>query len=147
MVFRAALRILGCAADAEDVTQDVFLEVFSHTSLDDVENLPAFLRRLTVYRALDQRRKHRGTVAMEQDRFPSAELSPHDEAVRRELAERLRDLVASLPEREGAVFSLRYFEGLSNPQIAEALQISSGAVAAALHKVRRKLDAAVAEKA
>jgi DNA-directed RNA polymerase specialized sigma24 family protein len=43
------------------------------------------------------------------------------------------------------VFALRYLEGLSNPRIAETLGISIGAVAAALHKVRLKLEAALAE--
>jgi RNA polymerase sigma-70 factor (ECF subfamily) len=56
------------------------------------------------------------------------------------LAERLRQVVADLPEREGAVFCLRYFEDLSYHQIAEALNISSGAVAQALHKARAKLE-------
>ena len=150
MVFRTAYRILGCAADAEDVAQDVLLEVFSRAATERIENWGAYLRKLTIFRALDRRRKRRGTVALNtvalnQDGFPSVELSPHDEAVRRELAERLRDLMATLPEREGAVFALRYLEGLSNPEIATALAISAGAVAAALHKVRAKLEAAVAE--
>src|SRR5262249_13041290 len=110
MVFRTAYRILGCAADAEDVAQDVLLEVFSQAATEKIDNWGAYLRKLTVFRALDRRRKRRGTVALNtvalnQDEFPSVELSPHDEAVRRELAERLRDLMASLPEREGAVFA------------------------------------------
>ena len=67
--------------------------------------------------------------------------SPFDDAVRRELAEHLRSAIAALPEREGAVFALRYFDHLSNPEIAEVLGVSTGAVAAAIHKVRAKLDA------
>jgi RNA polymerase sigma-70 factor, ECF subfamily len=145
MVFRTAYRILGCAADAEDVAQDVLLEVFSRSATESIDHWGAYLRKLTVFRALDRRRKRRGTAVLNQDEFPSVELSPHDEAVRRELAEQLRDLMASLPEREGAVFALRYLEGLPNPEIAKALEISTGAVAAALHKVRAKLEAAVAE--
>jgi RNA polymerase sigma-70 factor (ECF subfamily) len=145
MVFRAAFRILGSSAEAEDVTQDVFLEVFSRAALEEVQNWGAYLHRLAVYRALDLRRKRCQAVPLEDDGFPTAELSPHDEAVRRELADRLRDRIADLPDREGAVFALRYLEGLSNPRIAETLGISIGAVAAALHKVRLKLEAALAE--
>jgi RNA polymerase sigma factor (sigma-70 family) len=144
-VFQAAFRILGSAEDAEDVAQDVFLEVFKRGGADKIENWGACLRRLTVFRALDRRRKRRGYVAIGHDEFPAIASSPVDEAVQRELAERLRDMIAGLPEREGAVFALRYLEGLSNPQIAEVLEISAGAVAVALHRVRSKLEAAAKE--
>src|SRR5207247_6557 len=53
----------------------------------------------------------------------------------------LREAVAGLPEREAAVFCLRYFEELSYQQIADTLDINAGAVAAALHKARAKLEA------
>jgi RNA polymerase sigma factor (sigma-70 family) len=100
---------------------------------------------LAVFRALDRRRQRTAEVSLEGDSLPSASLSPYDEAVQRELAESLRNLIAGLPEREGAVFVLRYFERLTNPQIAEVLGISTGAVAAAIHKVRGKLEAAVTQ--
>jgi RNA polymerase sigma-70 factor, ECF subfamily len=147
MVFQAAFRILGSAQDAEDVAQDVFLEIFSRADFDQIKNWGACLRRLTVYRALDRRRKRRGVVGIGNNEFPTTGLSPDDEAIHRESADRLRDLIAALPEREGAVFVLRYVEGQSNPQIAEVLEISSGAVAVALHRVRAKLEAAAKELA
>jgi RNA polymerase sigma-70 factor (ECF subfamily) len=143
MVFQTAFRVLGNAADAEDVAQEVFLEVVSRVSVGKVQNWGAYLRRLAVFRALDRRRQRGGEVPLEADRLLAATLSPHDEAVRRELAESLRSLIAGLPEREAAVFALKYFERLSNPEIAEVLGISTGAVAAAIHKVRAKLEAAV----
>jgi RNA polymerase sigma-70 factor (ECF subfamily) len=61
------------------------------------------------------------------------------------LAERLRQAVAELPEREGTVFCQRYFDDLSYDQIAENLDISRGAVASALHKARSKLEAMLTE--
>ena len=146
MVIQAAMRILGNAADAEEVAQDVFMEAVSSPNSSEVRHRGAYLRKLAVFRALDRRRQRREVVALPVDGLVSAELSPHDAVVSRELAEHLRCLIASLPEREGAVFALRYFEHLSNPQIAEVLQISSGAVAAALHKVRSKLESAVYQK-
>jgi len=145
MVFQAAFRVLGNAADAEDVAQEVFLEVVSREPAQKVQNWGAYLRKLAVFRALDRRRRRTGEVSLEGDSLPSASLSPPDEAVRRELVESLRNLIANLPEREGAVFVLRYFERLTNPQIAEVLGISTGAVAAAIHKVRAKLEAAVTQ--
>jgi RNA polymerase sigma-70 factor (ECF subfamily) len=143
MVFRTAFRVLGNAADAQDVTQDVFLEAVSSGPRLKVRSWGAYLRKLTVFRALDRRRQRRDDLGLEADHFPATALSPPDEAVRRELAESLRSLISSLPAREGAVFVLRYFERLTNPQIAEVLGISTGAVAAAIHKVRTKLESVI----
>jgi RNA polymerase sigma-70 factor (ECF subfamily) len=63
----------------------------------------------------------------------------------RELADRLRQAIAQLPEREGTVCCLRFFDELSYDEIAEHLAISRGAVAAALHKARAKLECLLAE--
>jgi RNA polymerase sigma-70 factor, ECF subfamily len=143
MVFRTAFRVLGNATDAEDVTQDVFLEAVSSGSRLQVRSWGAYLRKLTVLRALDRRRQRRDDLGLEADHFPATTLSPHDEAVRHELAESLRNLISALPAREGVVFVLRYCERLTNPQIAEVLGISTGAVAAAIHKVRTKLESVI----
>ena len=70
---------------------------------------------------------------------------PEAEAVGRELAERLRQALAQLSPREGAVFCLRYFEHQSYAQIAEALHIRSDAVAVALHKARARLEPLLTE--
>lgn len=143
MVFQTAYRVLGNRADAEDVAQEVFLEAVSKGSAGAVRNWGGFLRQSAVFRALDRRRQRRGQVPLPPDGLAASGPSPEDEAVQHELAERLRDLIASLPQREGTVFVLRYLERLSNAEIAEVLQISRGAVAAALHKVRVKIEAAV----
>jgi RNA polymerase sigma-70 factor, ECF subfamily len=145
MVFQTAFRVVGNAADAEEVAQEVFLEAVSSDSACQIQNWGAYLRKLAVFRALDRQRQRRDEVGLEADSLPAATLSPPDEAIQRELAESLRNLIAGLPEREGAVFVLRYFERLTNPQIAEVLGISTGAVAAAIHKVRAKLEAAVTQ--
>jgi RNA polymerase sigma-70 factor (ECF subfamily) len=60
--------------------------------------------------------------------------------VERELADRLRQAITQLPDREAAVFCLRYFDDLSYQDIAETLHIQTGAVASALHKARLKLE-------
>src|SRR5690348_6570982 len=80
MVFQAAYRILGSVQDAEHVAQDVFLEISPRTDFDRIKNLCACLRRLAVYRALDRRRKRKGVVGIGNDEFPTAGLSPVDEA-------------------------------------------------------------------
>jgi RNA polymerase sigma-70 factor (ECF subfamily) len=141
MVYATAWRILGNAADAEDVVQDVFLQVHQLQKTGPVRYWVGLMRRLAICRALDRLRQRRRTVSLDSLSLPSAGPSPDASMLEKELAERLRSAVAQLPQREGAVFCMRYFEDLSYQQIAEALRISGGAVAVALHKARTKLEA------
>ena len=61
-VFGTAWRILGHAADAEDVVQEVFLQAHRLEALRPVRYWSAFLHRLAACRALDRLRQRRGTV-------------------------------------------------------------------------------------
>ncbi|HWB08076.1 MAG TPA: sigma-70 family RNA polymerase sigma factor [Pirellulales bacterium] len=144
-VYAAAWRILGHQADTQDVVQEVFLEAFQRFADERIEHWPALLRRLATYRALDRLRQRRPMTPLEGWAVADPGEEPWAVAAERELAERLREAVAQLPQREASVFCLSSFDGLSNSQIAEVLQISSGAVAVALHKARGKLATRLAQ--
>jgi RNA polymerase sigma-70 factor (ECF subfamily) len=145
MVFATAHRILGHTADTEDVMQDVFLQAYGMLAQTTVRSWPGLLRRLAACRALDRLRQRRRSVSLEADSLASDRAGPLAVAMGNELAERLRDALATLPPREGAVFCLRYFDDLSYQQIAEALQITTGAAAQALHKARARLETLLLE--
>jgi len=140
-VYHTAWRILGHVADTEDVTQEVFLEANQLAQHEPVRHWGGLLRRLATFRALDRLRQRKQVVPLDDLELCTDGDSPEDEAMGRELAERLREGVARLPQREGAVFCLRYFDDLSNESIAEFLNMRPGAVAVALHKARAKLEA------
>jgi RNA polymerase sigma-70 factor (ECF subfamily) len=145
LVFATAWRILGHAADTEDVVQEVFLEI--HRNNQPIRHWPAFLRRMAACRALDRLRQRKTVLPLDGVDPLAAGDSPEEAVIGQELAERLRQAVAQLPQREGAVFCLRYFEDLSYQQIAETLNVSPAAVAAALHKARAKLEGLLTEAA
>jgi RNA polymerase sigma-70 factor (ECF subfamily) len=145
MVFGTAWRILGHVADTEDVVQEVFLHAHQYQRTRTVRCWPGLLRRLAACRALDRLRQRRSTVSLNGIAAFSPIAEPVAVAVRNELADRLREAIAHLPDREGAVFCLRYFEDQTNPQIAETLSITCAAVATALHKARGKLEALLTE--
>ena len=147
MVFGTAWRVLGHAADTEDVVQEVFLEAHRLRQTQTVRHWGGFLRRLAACRALDRLRQRKVTVSLDGLALLGSGDGPEEVAIGRELADRLRQAIAQLPEREGSVFCLRCFEDLSYQQIAETLDISPGAVAAALHKARAKLESLLTEVA
>ena len=145
MVFGTAWRILGHAADTEDVVQEVFLEAHQLQARQTVRHWPGLLRRMAACRALDRLRQRKTTVALDGLALIDPLGTPEDTAIGRELAERLRQAVAQLPTGEAAVFCLRYFEDLANHRIADVLNISPGAVAVALHKARARLETLLTE--
>jgi RNA polymerase sigma-70 factor (ECF subfamily) len=145
MVFRTAWRIVGNAADAEDITQEVFLEAHRLRARQAIGNWGGLLRRLSTCRSIDRLRERKNVLTCDAEQFAAASSDPAEAAIEKELAERLRLAITQLPRREAEVFCLRFFEGLGNEQIATALQIGAGAVGVALHKARTKLEALLGE--
>jgi RNA polymerase sigma-70 factor, ECF subfamily len=145
MVFRTAWRIVGNAADAEDIAQEVFLEAHRLRARQAVQNWGGMLRRLATCRSLDRLRERKNVLSLDVAVLAGKSSDPTETAIERELAERLRVAITQLPRREAEVFCLRFFEGLGNEQIAHALQIATGAVGVALHKARTKLEGLLGE--
>jgi RNA polymerase sigma-70 factor (ECF subfamily) len=145
LVFGTAWRILGHVADTEDVVQEVFLQAYRMRAGEPIRHWAGLLRRLAACRALDRLRQRKPTVALDELTLACSANGPEETAIGRELAARLREAVSQLPEREAAVFCLRYFEDLSYQRIAEILDINPGAVAQALHKARGKLEMLLTE--
>jgi RNA polymerase sigma-70 factor (ECF subfamily) len=123
----------------------VFLAAYRAAKTQPVESWRGFLRRLAACRALDRLRQRKPAFSLEGLALVASRGGPEEAVLARELAERLRQAVTQLPEREASVFCLRYYEELSYQQIAETLNISPGAVATALHKARAKLEALLPE--
>jgi RNA polymerase sigma-70 factor (ECF subfamily) len=134
-----ASRILGGGNDAEDVVQEAFFEAYQLQRGQAVDNWGGLLCRIVTHRAVDRLRKRRATVSLDGVEPSARTHNPEHAAIGRELGERLRRAIGELPERQAAVFCLRYFDDLSYAQIAEALGIDPSAVATALNKARVKL--------
>ena len=106
---------------------------------------PALLRRLAACRALDRLRQRRPILSLNGLHVANNGDDPEAAAIGKELAGRLRQAIAELPQREAEVFCLRYFDDLPNQRIAEVLNMQPGAVGVALHKARAKLEGLLSE--
>lgn len=143
-VLKAAYRITGSMADAEDVAQSVFLR-FACGDVDAgrIANLESYLYRAAVNAALDviRARGHRESVpvetaeALQADGLPSPERAHSSSEIRC----RLRDELSKLNPRAAEMFVLRYLEELDNPEIARMMSTSQAVVAVTLHRTRAKL--------
>jgi RNA polymerase sigma factor (sigma-70 family) len=143
-VLKAAYRITGSMADAEDVAQSVFLRL-ARGDIDPsrIAHLRSFLHMSAVNAALDliRARGHREIVPVEAaDALQSdSSLSPERSHSSTEIKNWLRRELAKLSPRAAEMFSLRYIEGLDNPEIARMMNTSQAVVAVTLHRARARL--------
>jgi RNA polymerase sigma-70 factor (ECF subfamily) len=136
LVFRTAYRVTGNAADAEDVSQTVFLRLFRRGEQGDVlENEESYLRRAAINAALDVIRARKADRTVDLEDMPAE--AAHDDP--RELRQALGRALAQLKPRPAEIFALRFLEGFSNPQIARMLRISQVLVAVIVHRTRQQL--------
>jgi RNA polymerase sigma-70 factor, ECF subfamily len=137
-VFRAALRVTGNPADAEDVLQIVFLRVLTQGGdAEDVATPAAYFKRAAVNAAVDVlRRRELHAASVYDDRAPHAAVQP-----RLLLKERLRRAIAVLDTDDASLFLLRHVEGLSNDELATMFNIEKNNVAVRLHRIRHRLQA------
>lgn len=136
-VFRAALRVTGNPADAEDVLQTVFLRVLARGADPGPAPLPAaYFRRAAVNAAVDLlRRRAVHAESAYDDLAPHAVVAPPSL-----LKERLRRAIATLESEDATLFLLRHVEGLSNEELAGMFQLEKNNVAVRLHRIRRRLQ-------
>ncbi|HLV89014.1 MAG TPA: sigma-70 family RNA polymerase sigma factor [Candidatus Sulfotelmatobacter sp.] len=136
MVFRTAYRITGNAADAEDVLQTVFLRLLRQgDDVPDFSNEEGYFRRAAINAALDVVRSRQPERSLE---LSEAE-AVGGHAVSRELRGALARALAQLKPRSAEIFTLRYFDGFTNLQIARMLGISQVLVAVSVHRTRQQL--------
>jgi RNA polymerase sigma-70 factor (ECF subfamily) len=145
-VARLVYRMLGPTADAEDVVQEVFLQV--HRSLGEFRGQAKFttwLHRVTVNVVLMARRAAKSRPAFsgetETEHEPDHGPLPDEDATRNQRLAAFRRLLERLPEKKRTVFILHEIEGRSPAEIAEVVDAPVLTVRTRLFYARRELDA------
>ena len=141
MVFSLALRMTGDRGLAEEIAQDVFLELNRHLGrLQSPSHACFWLRRVAVSRSTDalRKRKVRGTdLWVELEEMHGAQTEDRQSA----LASRLEQLLATLPGAQRAALILRYQEDLTPEEIAAPLQAPAATVKSHLQRGLKLLRA------
>ena len=119
LVYSVALRTLGETSAAEDVLQEIFLQLWSRPEMFDPNrgSLPAWLSVLTRNRAIDTRRKRRPETDVEMLSLPS-NFDLEDTAVRQALATKARECLSGMPPEQRRDVEMAFFEGLTHSEIA-----------------------------
>lgn len=148
-VLALALRMLGDQAEAEDVAQDALMRLWKIAPdwRQGEAKVSTWLYRVASNLCLDRLRKHSGKRATQDidsvpeppDERPSVE----SDLIARDRAEALLAALQNLPDRQRQAVSLRFLQELTNPEVAEVMEVSVEAVESLLSRGKRALAQAL----
>ena len=154
MVVNTCLGIVHNQSDAEDLAQDVFLEVFRNADqFRGDARLSTWLYRIAVNRSLNfvrANRRKRFWQSLEETftggRNHSREISenrndqPDNEIKDQQRRDMLHKAIDNLPERQRIAFTLNKYEDLSYQQVAEIMELSVSSVESLIHRAKKNLQ-------
>lgn len=144
--YSIALSILHDSGRAEDVTQDVFVTLWTQPDRynPEVGRFAPWFYRVTRNRSIDIVRQRRREVMPEEPAVFDLMLgasgdSPPDDVINRSQAERVRAALSELPEEQRTLIELAYFGGLTQSQMASRLDIPLGTIKTRVRNGLRQL--------
>ena len=140
LVYGVAMRMLGDVAAAEDVTQAVFLNIWSAPQLCESGNFPGWLVRITRNRALDMLRSKSYRHEDLSEAQPAEEML-EETAFAHIDADRVRAALAHLPEEQRQLIETGFFGGVTHEEMSRRLGIPLGTVKTRIRAGLRKLRA------
>jgi RNA polymerase sigma-70 factor (ECF subfamily) len=120
VVYAVALRVLGDTGAAEDILQEVFLQLWRNPGAFDSArgSLAAWLAVITRNRAIDALRKRKPETDIE-DVIVSVAPDLASDADRTRVAAKIRGVLSSMSAAQRSALEMAYFEGLSHSEIAD----------------------------
>ena len=152
-VYRVCIHYTGNAEDARDIVQETFVRAFRAVGqFRGDSSLSTWLTRIAMNLCLNFRRDRRTAAVLLEQREdevranmpPVAPRGQEEELRRRELAERINNLVGTLPKRERMAFVMKFYNDMKIKEISEAMRISEGTVKSFLHRAVVTLRKALA---
>jgi RNA polymerase sigma-70 factor (ECF subfamily) len=131
-------RALGRSPDVDDLFQETWIRVVrSAHRYDPAQRFSAWLFAIAWNLVKDRWAKRAPNAEVDLAAMVSPERSPEERVLEGDRAERVRDMVGRLPERLAQAILLRYFEELSEKEVAARLGIPVGTVKSRIHNALR----------
>jgi RNA polymerase sigma-70 factor (ECF subfamily) len=147
LVFGIALRMTSDATMAEDITQSVFLKLWSSPDAFRAGNFAAWLSRVARNRVLDALRSRANRPSEEIPADLPAETSIDDAVFARIDAQRVRVALAALSDEQRTLIEMGFFGGITHDEMARRTGIPLGTIKtrirSGLHRMREALSEAI----
>jgi len=152
-VYRLCYLVMRSEQDAEDMTQETFIRAFRALPRFEIRegtSFEAWLYRIAINACRSRMRRKWYQVLPWPEPAPQLVAEPEEQPdrvlIQGERRDQLLEAIDSLGERHRLVVILRYYAGLSNEEIARALNIPSGTVRSRLHIARQRLRELLAQQ-
>lgn len=140
--YALSYRLLSERESAEDIVQDSFLMLWNSPGKWDPEKKVKFTTwfyRVVTNACLDQRRKFKSEVSEEDVELESDEKAQDEVIELRNTKDRVESLIQGLPESQQTALALCFYEGVSNKEAAEVMDISVKALESLLMRAKTSL--------
>jgi RNA polymerase sigma factor (sigma-70 family) len=146
LAFRLAQRMLGDAAEAEDVAQEAMLRLWRIAPKwrQGEAKVSTWLYQVVANLCTDRLRRRKGVGLDEVGEPEDGQPAVLDQMIETDRATALQLALDALPERQRQAVVLRHLEGLTNPEIAQVMQIGVEAVESLTARGKRALMASLA---
>ena len=141
-MFRLALRMLNKREEAEDLVQEALIKLWQqHERLGDVQNLEAWVIRMTKNQCIDKLRGTKNDPKEWKEGLDWADSSPLPDAKTESIdtMQKLQKLMERLPENQRLVMHLRDIEGMSYQEVADSLDLPLAQVKINLFRARQAM--------
>lgn len=144
-----AERVLGGRLEAEDAIQEAFIKLWKNAARYDQRKakFTTWFYRIVLNQCLDQKRRKRPDALPEGFDVVDERDGPEVELQGAQRNQRVRTALASLSDSQGAAITLCYFEGLTNREAADILDLNIKALESLLTRGRKKLAILLADEA
>jgi RNA polymerase sigma-70 factor, ECF subfamily len=130
--------------DTDDILQNVFIKVWNNVeSFREESTLFTWLFRIATNESLTflSKRKRRNILfVIPQDEYLIGKFESDEYFDGDEIHKKLMEAVLKLPEKQRLVFNMKYFGGMKFTEIAEILQVTTGALKASYHIAVKKIE-------
>ncbi|HAN76994.1 MAG TPA: hypothetical protein DCQ31_04075 [Bacteroidales bacterium] len=139
-MFNISIRMLNSTADAEDVLQEVFIDVFAHLPGFRYESsFGAWIKRITINRCINFMKRNKGLLSFTDDLSTADRAETPAENEPLFSVEKIKAAVSLLPEGYKVIFNLYSFEGYDHAEIAQILDITESTSKSQYLRAKNKL--------
>lgn len=150
-IFNLSYRMLGNTHEAEDISQDTFLKVFTNIEkYDEQYKFSTWIYRIATNLCIDRIRKKKADFSLDNNwneedgmdwysRLSNENMTPEEEVIINERDQKIQKAILELPPKYRVIMNLRYMEELSIQEISDVVNLSISTVKTRLHRGREHL--------